>query len=216
MNSKEKNLVIENVLPFIAEYSSDSPENIQTSYSEFKSDLNTFWSEYDIEETNLKPEDFVAVIFEGFDYSVESILLESDTAVVQVNITCKNFSDTSELFNSFLGSTLNVQTLLSLYFSNPTSMLLDLTKDAISSGIDWSDEEEIEKFILVHILPQVVQKVYDTLDAVAPSSYESVSLIYTKENKSWNLSEESIQTLIDLFGIGFLIDGITQYSPALA
>ena len=70
----------------------DSIKNVDPSFlGDINSQLGTDFTAF--EEIGISPEEFMRGYLEGFDYTIDSIQVDGNTAVAKVTITCKSYSD---------------------------------------------------------------------------------------------------------------------------
>lgn len=95
------------------------------------SQTDQFFSDYQIDKT-----EFFQAYFDGFDYSIDSIIVEGDHAVIQCTLTTK---DVSSVVNSTLSKIFDLATLNN-FFNNENSDVKVTIGNAILEGVkDTSD-----------------------------------------------------------------------------
>lgn len=122
-----------------------------------------------LEELGIEPSEFIASVADGFDYSIESIEVDGDTATANVTIYSKSLSELSDL--------------------NYDEMYEDFIR-ALESGEVTFDEKSFKAWAGPYIM--------DAIDRIEPSE-KSLEIIYVNGDDGWELDAESNDALTQLF-----------------
>lgn len=128
--------------------------------------------EYDdigIEELGIEPSEHIATVADGFDYSIESIEVDGDTATANLTIYSKSLSELSDL--------------------NYDEMYEDFIR-AVESGEVTLDEESFNAWVGAYLM--------DAIDRIEPSE-KSLELTYVNGDDGWELDAKSNDALTQIF-----------------
>lgn len=74
-------------------------ESIKNQDAEFISEMSSSINAADFAEMGIAPEDFVSSYLTGFDYSIGDVVVDGDTATVQVTLSCKSYASLMQAVN---------------------------------------------------------------------------------------------------------------------
>ena len=133
---------------------------------EFAEELgDTGLESYGIETTEL-----LTSMLDGFDYSIESVTVDGDTAVAEVSVTAKS-----------MGELMNM---------DADAMTEALMEDLTSGALDANDGDAINAWAGAYVM--------NLVDAIEPSD-KTVTLTYINGDDGWELDESSNSEIEQIF-----------------
>ena len=133
---------------------------------EFAEELgDTGLESYGIETTEL-----LTSMLDGFDYSIESVTVDGDTAVAEVSVTAKS-----------MGELMNM---------DADAMTEALMEDLTSGALDANDDDAINAWAGAYVM--------NLVDAIEPSD-KTVTLTYINGDDGWELDESSDSEIEQIF-----------------
>lgn len=133
---------------------------------EFAEELgDTGLESYGIETTEL-----LTSMLDGFDYSIESVTVDGDTAVAEVSVTAKS-----------MGELMNM---------DADAMTEALMEDLTSGALDANDGDAISAWAGAYVM--------NLVDAIEPSD-KTVTLTYINGDDGWELDESSNSEIEQIF-----------------
>lgn len=133
---------------------------------EFAEELgDTGLESYGIETTEL-----LTSMLDGFDYSIESVTVDGDTAVAEVSVTAKS-----------MGELMNM---------DADAMTEALMEDLTSGALDANDDDAINAWAGAYVM--------NLVDAIEPSD-KTVTLTYINGDDGWELDESSNSEIEQIF-----------------
>ena len=133
---------------------------------EFAEELgDTGLESYGIETTEL-----LTSMLDGFDYSIESVTVDGDTAVAEVSVTAKS-----------MGELMNM---------DADAMTDALMEDLMSGALDGNDDDAVNAWAGAYVM--------NLVDAIEPSE-KTVTLTYINGDDGWELDESSNSEVEQIF-----------------
>ena len=133
---------------------------------EFAEELgDTGLESYGIETTEL-----LTSMLDGFDYSIESVTVDGDTAVAEVSVTAKS-----------MGELMNM---------DADAMTEALMEDLTSGALDANDDDAVNAWAGAYVM--------NLVDAIEPSD-KTVTLTYINGDDGWELDESSNSEIEQIF-----------------
>ena len=126
---------------------------------------NTGLESYGIETTEL-----LTSMLDGFDYSIESVTVDGDTAVAEVSVTAKS-----------MGELMNM---------DADAMTEALMEDLTSGALDANDDDAVNAWAGAYVM--------NLVDAIEPSD-KTVTLTYVNGDDGWELDESSTSEIEQIF-----------------
>lgn len=114
-----------------------------------------------MEDYGIDTSELIASMADGFDYSIDSVSVEDDTATATVTVTSKSMSE-----------------LMDLDYDAMTAELMA----AIEAGEVTSDQDSLNAWVGEYVMNMV--------DAIEPSE-KTIELTYVKGDDGWSLDESS-------------------------
>ncbi|OUO59119.1 hypothetical protein [Olsenella sp. An270] len=123
-----------------------------------------------LEDYGIEPSEVVTSVLDGFDYTIDGVTVEDDTATATVTVMSKSISP----------------------IANPDSdAMYDAIMEAISSGeLDVNDDDAVNAWAGEYIM--------GLLDAIEPSE-KTIELTYTNGDDGWELDETSASEVESIF-----------------
>ena len=133
---------------------------------EFAEELgDTGLESYGIETTEL-----LTSMLDGFDYSIESVTVDGDTAVAEVSVTAKS-----------MGELMNM---------DADAMTEALMEDITYGALDANDDDAVNAWAGAYVM--------NLVDAIEPSD-KTVTLTYINGDDGWELDESSNSEIEQIF-----------------
>lgn len=123
-----------------------------------------------LEDYGIETVDLIASMAEGFDYTINSVTVDGDTATASVTVTCKSATE-----------------LMDLDYDAMTEDLLE----AVEAGeVDVSDEASVNAWTGEYLM--------GLLDALEPAE-KDLDLTYVKGSDGWELDDDSRTAVEQIF-----------------
>lgn len=122
-----------------------------------------------LEDYGIETSELIASMADGFDYSIESVEVDGDTATANLTVTSKSMSE-----------------LMNLDYDEMTNDLMS----AIESGEVTADEEGINAWAGTYIM--------DLVNGIEPSE-KSLELTYVNGDDGWELDANSNNAVSQIF-----------------
>ena len=123
-----------------------------------------------LEDYGIETTDLIASMAAGFDYTINSVTVDGDTATASVTVTCKSATE-----------------LMNLDYDAMTEDLLE----AVGSGeVDVSDEASVNAWTGEYLM--------GLLDALEPAE-KDLDLTYVKGSDGWELDDDSRTAVEQIF-----------------
>lgn len=115
-------------------------------------------------------EDLITSMIDGFDYSIDSIDVEEDTATASVTVTAKSMTE---------------------FMNFDYDVMADDIVDAVMSGeVDGTDDDAVNAWVGEYIMGMI--------DAIEPAE-KSITLTYVNGEDGWELDESSNSEAAQIF-----------------